>query len=110
MDICCELQKLPNLVKHYEEHKKCNDDSILEFFVNDYINFDGLADNHKDDSNHQELPFHGNHQCNHGSVYYSVIQSIEVSSIGFQAEDQFSHYTIHFSSKYPDSPFQPPKV
>lgn len=110
MDICCELQKLPNLVEHYKEHKKCNDDSILEFVVNDYINFDGLADNHEDDSDHKELPFHGNHQCSHGSIYYSVIQSIEVSSVGFQAENQFGHYTFYLSSKYPDSPFQPPKV
>ena len=110
MDICCEIQKLPNLLEHYEEHKECNDDSLLKFIFNDYINFDGLADKHNDDSSHKDLPFQGNHQCNHGGIYYSSIQIIELSNLGYSLTDEICKYSVIFTTRFPDSPFQPPKA
>ena len=96
-------------MEHYEEHKECNDDSLLQFIFNDYINFDGLGDEHNDDSSHKELPFQGNHQCNHCGIYYSGIHDIELSKSEFSLADSIDLYAVFFTTRFPDSPFQPPK-
>ena len=57
MDLCCELQKLPNLFEHYEEHRACNDGSFWQFLVNDYLGVDGDSQDHHGDSDHDSLPF-----------------------------------------------------
>ena len=110
MDLCCELQKLPNLFDHYEEHKEFDGDSFLQFLTEDYLNDKGDAQGHHDDSDHDDLPFHGQHQCAHGYVFIaSLLDRIEMGTIHFSTQTKASLYTFSISSEYLDTPFQPPQ-
>lgn len=110
MDLCCELQKLPNLFEHYEEHKACNDDSFLKFLVNDYLNFDGNSQGHHDNSDHEDLPFHSNHKCSCTSAFYASDQLFSLAVFEFSPQIKFGYYISFHPSEFPDTPFQPPKV
>ncbi|MEX2564343.1 MAG: hypothetical protein WD431_00190 [Cyclobacteriaceae bacterium] len=111
MDLCCELLKIPNLFEHYEEHKTCNDGSFWQFLVEDYLNVDGDAQDHRDDSGHDNLPFHGtNTQCCHPPVFYAPDQQFSLIVFEFVQQVEFGHNSTFHPSVYLDSPFQPPKV
>lgn len=111
MDLCCELQKLPNLFDHYEEHKAFDGDSFFQFLAEDYLNDKGEAQGHHDDSDHDDLPFHGQHQCCHGSIFIAPLLShIEMTVFHFSTQAKTSLYAFSVSTEYLDTPFQPPKA
>ncbi|UII29634.1 hypothetical protein LVD17_15140 [Fulvivirga ulvae] len=111
MDICCELQKLPNLLEHYQQHKDCNGGaSFLQFLAEDYFDLQKNADDHHDDNDHSNLPFQGDHQCCHSFVFYTFNQEIPATVINFIVDDKVDCYKSFFSSQFPDSLFQPPRV
>jgi hypothetical protein len=110
MDLCCELPKLTNLVEHFQEHKKCNDNSFVIFLLTDYLNVDGEPKDHSDDSDHHNLPFNGNNNCCHISVLYSPDQHFEVGGVNFAVQNKFDFYSLFLTALFPDSLFQPPKA
>ncbi len=111
MDICCELQKLPNLFDHYEEHKKFDGDSFFQFLVEDYLNNYGDDQGHHDDSDHDDLPFHGQHQCCHGYIFIAPpMELFELSTLNFSIQIRTGIYSFSLCSEYSESPFQPPKA
>lgn len=111
MDLCCELQKLPNLFDHYQEHKEFDGDSFLQFLAEDYLNDKGDAQGHHDDSDHDDLPFHGQHQCCHPSIFIvAMMGRMEMGTRHFSAGTKASLYTFSISTGYSDTPFQPPQV
>ena len=111
IDLGCELQKLPNLLDHYQEHKTCNDNSFLIFLVNDYINLAGDAEQpHHDDTDHEELPFHGNHQCCHASTFYASDGHFSITAFEYAFQAEFDSYKPPHSSEFLDSPLRPPQV
>lgn len=111
IDLGCELKKLPNLLDHYQEHKACNDNSFLIFLVNDYINLDGDSEQpHHDDTDHEDLPFHGNHQCGYTSIFYASDEGFSLTAFEYAIEATFAFYKASRSSEFLDSPFQPPQV
>lgn len=109
LDLGCELQKLPNLLEHYQEHKACNDNSFLIFLINDFFHADDLAQDHED-SEHENLPFHGNHNCCHPTSFYANQQHFSITAWGFNTPHNFGFYNITFSTLFLDSPFQPPQI
>lgn len=110
MDLCCELQKLPNLFEHYEEHRACNDGSFWQFLVNDYLDVDGDSQDHHGDAEHDSLPFQGNHQCCNPPVFYASDQYFALVVFDFIPPTEFGYYSSFHPSEFLDSPFQPPKA
>lgn len=109
MDLCCELQKLPNLFEHYEDHKERNDSSFWQFLVNHFVNTDEHPKDH-DDTEHQDLPFQGGHQCCHPPVFYVPDVSFTMTVPEHVVQMKFHFHNALHSSELPDSPFQPPRV
>ena len=110
LDICCELQKIPNLLVHYQEHKACNSNSFLQFLVNDYIDLDGDSNKDHDSSEHENLPFNGNHQCSHTTVFYTTDEHFSVVAPEHILQSEFAFFRSFHSSEFSDSPFQPPQL
>lgn len=109
MDLSCELQKLPNLFEHYQEHKTCNDGSFLGFLINDFFHGGDLAQDH-DDSEHDNLPLHGPHNCCHPTSFYANEQHFSITVSGFDTPHSCAFYNNSFSSRSLDSPSQPPRA
>lgn len=110
MDMCCELQKLPGLLAHYEEHKSFDDDGFFEFLVEDYFSHEGDNEGHHSDNNHEDLPFHGQHQCNHAPVFLThSAQSIRLDNPLAILVSTGSRYLFACSSEYSETIIQPPQ-
>jgi hypothetical protein len=108
MDLCCELPKIPNLLTHFSDHQQRDNDSFWEFLIEDYAHQES-ANNHHNDEEHDELPFHGSHQCHHAPVVFtsSVSYSFVPSNLFVDTENCGFQFSI--SSIYLDAPFQPPQ-
>ena len=109
MDICCELQKLPNLIDHYQTHNLTGEESFAQFVFNHYLDMGGSTHNH-DEKEHDKLPFHGSHQCSNFSAFYTTAQHFQLNSWNFTPEESPEYYISFFSSQFPETLFQPPKV
>lgn len=110
VDLGCELKKLPNLFDHYEEHKACNNGSFWQFLVNEYLDADCGSEPHKDDPNHENLPFHGGHQCCQNSVYYASQEYFSIVLIEHFSQTRFAYTRQFLPTGFYDTPFQPPQV
>lgn len=98
-------------MSHFQEHKACNDNSFLTFLVDDYINLDGDAEQpHHDDTDHENLPFHGSHQCCHASIFYASNERFSIMAFEYAIKAEFAYYEPSHSSEFLDSPLQPPQV
>ncbi|MEO9477573.1 MAG: hypothetical protein ABJG41_18650 [Cyclobacteriaceae bacterium] len=109
MDLCCEIQKIPNLLEHYAEHKATDGDSFWQFLVEDYIDH-GSGENDHNDKDHDDLPFHGNHQCQHSTVLYTTNLAFPIGIEARQIEVSECKYQFSFASPYLENPFQPPQA
>lgn len=110
LDVCCELKKIPNLYEHYLEHKDCNGGtSFFQFLADDYFNDNGVAEKHHDDSEHDNLPFHGDDHCCSAPVFYAPDQHFSLVKYGFPMQETFGFYDTFLTSQFPDSPFLPPQ-
>lgn len=111
MDLCCELPKLPNLFDHYEDHKEFDGDSFWQFLAEDYLNYKGDTQGHHDESDHDDLPFHGQHQCYHGYTFIAQLSNhLETDIFHFSTQTGATLYSFSLCSEYSESPFQPPKA
>ncbi|MBN7816875.1 hypothetical protein [Algoriphagus pacificus] len=109
LDLCCQIEKVPFLISHFEEHKALDGDTIIEFFIEDYIDH-GSGENHHNEKGHEKLPFHGSHTCSHAPIYFSTINDfILPQSFSFLGELE-SYYNFHFTSPVLDELFQPPRI
>lgn len=110
LDLCCELQKVPNLVEHFEEHKSCNDDSFLKFLLKEYVTREADALGHHDDADHENLPFNGNHQCCQLSVFDKSDLFFSLEEYEFTLLNQYGFRSHFYASEIIDSLFEPPKA
>lgn len=111
MDICCELQKVPALFEHFKEHKTIGGDSFFEFIVEDYIHHNDNNEGHHDHDKDENLPFHGQHQCNHAPIYLSyTFSNIELGDKTFSLQTKGSYYQFSISSEYLETLIQPPQA
>ena len=110
MDLCDKIEKVSTFIEHYQDHKEFDGDSLFEYVVEDYFNNDGDKQGHHDDSSHDEVPSHSQHQCCHPIVFVSTSNSVAIKSIRFEGNIQFDHYTLPFNSRFLESLFQPPRA
>ncbi len=111
MDVCCELLKLPALFEHFEEHKAFDGDSFFEFIVEDYVHHDDNSEGHHDHDKDDDLPFHGQHQCNHLPVYVThAFSNIELEDKTFSIQTKGSFYQFLISYEYLEKLIQPPQA
>ncbi len=109
-DLCCELPKIPNLLEHFEEHNEAFGDSFIDFLEEDYFTFDG-SQKHPENSDHDNLPFQGNHDCcSHSPVFQFLETEYLISLDAVELKPQYSLYRSGLFSEFIDSPFQPPQA
>ncbi len=103
-----ELEKLPDLIQHYQEHKAENPSiNFLSFLKLHYTN----ANHHEQDhERHHELPF-TNHHTGHSPFVVFTITTFETSFQKItESEVRYSLYTEPSSKNITFSIWQPPKV
>jgi len=110
IDMGCEFQKIASIYAHYQEHKEFDGDSFLDFVLEDYINNDGSAKEHHENSNHHEAPIHNSHQCCHVTFFFNQQFHIALEAFNYSENLKFDNYRAFFSSTYLDTLFQPPQV
>ena len=110
MDLCCEPLKIPNLFDHYEEHKGRNDVSFWQFLKEHYLKVDGDTQEHRDDSSHDDLPFHGHTPCCYPSAFYAPDQRFSLTVFEIIQQITFGYSNTFHSSESLESPFQPPRA
>ncbi|SHJ46511.1 hypothetical protein SAMN04488028_101207 [Reichenbachiella agariperforans] len=108
MDICCELEKLPALISHYQEHKAYDGDSFVAFLIEDYLSDE--EEGHHDEAQDNDLPFHGQHQCQHAPLFCTIEQQFSISELSAIERTQYTSYDQNIASEYSEAPFQPPKL
>lgn len=109
LDLCCELQKIPNLLSHYAEHKDFDNDSFIQFLREDFFNEGHDMDGKHDTEEHEKMPFHGNHSCSHAQVFMPSYIHIEVDSFEINSSTSYSFHNEQVNSDFSYQPFQPPK-
>ncbi len=110
IDMGCDFQKVAAIYSHYQEHKAFDGDSFLDFVIEDYINGDGSAEEHHENSNHHEAPYQNSHQCSH-IAYFIICQSQHfIEDFNCSENSRFDNYNAFFSSTYLDTLFQPPQA
>lgn len=111
LDLCCELQKLPEFFEHYEEHAEKYGTSIVEFLDIHYGDEQKQDEAHHDDEHDKNLPFHGQHQCFHAFVFITPLPGqLEVATLYYSIPTKTSRYIFSIGTEYSVSPFQPPKA
>ena len=111
MDLCCELQKLPVLFDHYQEHAAHDGTSFVAFIDFHYGAGQEAEDHHHDDEHDKNLPFHGHHQCCHCYIFIAPLPGqTELATLYFSIQTRASRYSFSLCSEYSESPFQPPKA
>tara|TARA_R110001592_G_scaffold3510_5_gene19601 strand:- start:220 stop:576 length:357 start_codon:yes stop_codon:yes gene_type:complete len=110
IDMGCEFQKIAAIYSHYQEHKTFDDDTLLDFVLEDYILNDGSSKEHHENSNHHEAPVQNSHQCSHVTCYFVQQSHFILESVNFKETLKFKYYIASLSSAYLDTLFQPPQV
>lgn len=97
------------MVAHFAEHKAMDGDSVFDFVVEDYIDL-GSDSKHHDENSHEDLPFHGNHSCFHGSIYFSQASNLIVIVSDLYRIEARTFYSFLFTSPVLGDLFQPPQA
>lgn len=110
MDLCEQMEKISQLVSNYQDHKKVDGYSFLEYVYNDYINDHGNSEDHHPDSDHENAPFHIHHQCCQNPVFVTpfLLSLNKVDSKEKQVN--IDHRNLQLTSTYLETLIQPPKV
>ncbi len=111
IDLCCELQKLPVLFEHYEEHSQYDDATFTEFLNFHYGSGEDAEEHHHDDEHDSKLPFHGQHHCSHGQIFMvTFFNTTDFIKQDFVIQKGTAHYNFSITSEYLDTLFQPPRA
>lgn len=108
MDLCCELPKIPTVLAHFSEHQSQDDNTYWQLIMEHY-GHDGEGQNHHDEGDHDDLPFHGSHTCQHAPVVFTSNINYSLLPITLYVERGNCEYHFSFSSIYLEAPFQPPQ-
>ena len=110
IDMGCEFEKITAIYSHYQEHKAFDGDSFLDFVIEDYINSDGNAKEHHENSNHHEAPYNNPHQCSHVTAFFTQQSQITLETFNYNENLKFDYYSAFFSSTHLDTLLQPPRA
>lgn len=109
LDLCCEFSKIPNLLAHFSEHKEEHDDTLWQFLIEDFLQYDS-NESHHDKGEHDDLPFHGSHVCQHAPIVFTSHQDYSIAASSVFIATGNCTYQSSFSSIYLEAPFQPPQA
>ena len=81
----------------------------MEFVSEHLFQLGDFNHEHSDDSDHEDLPFHGNHHCTHAPLAFVAFQSEEISLKEFHLIINYGTFVSPAPKGFSESPFQPPK-
>ncbi len=111
MDLSFEMQKLPALFEHFEEHRLHDGTSFTSFLYYHYGISKEAESHHHDDEHDGKLPFHGQHLSGSGVVFITPFYAqVALGELPFSIQSQSSIYSFSISTEHLSSPFQPPKA
>lgn len=103
-----ELSKLPDLIKHYKEHKAEN--PAINFLGFLKLHYTNPSHHEQDHERHHELPFTNHHAANAGFIVFTIT-SFETNFHNIkELEISFSLYKEPAEKNITFSIWQPPKV
>ena len=109
MDFCEQIHKASDFIFHYQDHKNFDGDSFVEYAFEELFGENHDNSTHHNDSN-QNHPTHTNNQCCHALIFITPNYKFTVKTPNLEEQKQANGTTSHFSSRYLDSLFQPPRV
>ncbi len=109
MDLCCEIPKIPALLKHYQEHAHGVDNNLVEFLTFHYGSQDKGAHHHQDDHD-EELPFKGQPCCYTVTLFVPTFITYHYFCEAIMLPEKVFPYQEPLYSEYFHSIFQPPQV
>jgi hypothetical protein len=102
-----ELQKVKNLVEHFEEHQAKQPG--LAFFELIEIHYGKDRNTEKQDKHSDELPFQSHHCCNSGIAFYTnASYPFQINIFPSEIKNKPT-YKIEMPSSSSSSIWQPPK-
>ena len=110
MDLCCDINKIPNFFDHYQLHKITYGDTFWEFVEGHYLYNDDEYGFIAADPEHANLPFKENHPTIYQWIFILKLEKIQLQSL---APIHLNHWGLYKAADPADlyySPFQPPKV
>ncbi len=110
MEVCEQIEELSHFLSHYQDHREDDGYSFLEYVYEDYITDDGTAEDHHQDSEHDDAPVHTSHPCCQHFVYFAPFQANVIEASLAEEQKKSDYYTFQLNSRYLESLFQPPKV
>ena len=110
LDFCGSISEMSKVISHFQDHKVYGD-SFIDYVIEDYIDNDTKREEHHNDSDEQGIPAHSHQQCCQSLLLYVTNAYIpSINPLNFEKRKQINSYKIIFSSRYLESPFQPPQV
>lgn len=110
LDFCGSIREMSKVISHFQVHKAYGD-SFIEYVFEDYIDDDTKSEEHHNDSDEQGIPAHSHHQCCQSVLLYIVNNKIfSINRLNFEERKQINSHKETISSRYLESPFQPPQV
>ena len=110
LDFCGSIREMSKVISHFQDHKAYGD-SFIEYVFEDYIDNDTKSEEHHNDSDEQVIPAHSHHQCCQSVLLYIANGKIfSINQLNFEERKQINSHKETISSRYLESPFQPPQV
>ena len=110
LDFCGSIREMSKVISHFQDHKAYGD-SFIDFVIEDYIDKDTKGEDHHSNSDEQDLPVHSHHQCCQSALLFIANNSIlSMHHVSIEERKQITTHKESFSSRYMESPFQPPRV
>ena len=110
MDFCGLIKEISSVITHYQEHKIYGD-SFLEYAVEDYFGNDTKNEERHHNSDNENTPVHSHNQCCHPLVLIIANNNLVLNDrLKFEEKKQYNLHRVNFTSRYLESPFQPPRA
>ncbi len=104
------LEKVSDFISHYQVHKAYDDDSFLQYAVEELFDHPSDSESHHKETHDNETPAHSHQQIFQVSVFVAPSNSLTINSVAIEQMKQYSHYSFQFNSRSLESLFQPPRV
>lgn len=110
LDFCGSIREMSKVISHFQDHKAYGD-SFIEYVIEDYIDNNTESEEHHNHSDEQGIPAHSHQQCCQSVQLYIANNNIpSINQLNIEEKKQYSLHKVNFTSRYLESPFQPPQV
>jgi hypothetical protein len=109
MDLCCEIPKIPALLKHYQEHAHDADNNLITFLAFHYGPQKKEIHHHQDEHD-EDLPFKEQPCCSAITLFVPSFVTYHYHGEAMILLEKKFPYQAPLYSEYFHSIFQPPQV